>query len=628
MDIAQLRRRAAQPWAAPIVAALRVRVAEALVRGVRIPAADELAGWAHDFTCSRCAVRLPFRWDMPGPFTCTACGNVDDGPQHREAWTYFVNLGQIQAAVEACVFAQLEDAPAAIAYAREVLLGYARRYQDWPVHGSHAGKGRLQGQSLCEAVWMLPACEGFDRLTALGALSADERQEVCQRMFAPAIALLRPQVHLVHNIHVWLSAALLALGERCGDADIAVFARHHIGHNLDRGVLPDGSWYECSPHYHYYTCEAVMAAVDACCRLGSAPPDVSVLARMIRAPLSLLKPDGHLALVNDGWPENPISARAAFYEQADDLVGGCGDVLATIYAAGVERTSLAALLHGPESLPAVGLQAPALATCDGIVTVRRGGLLALIKANPHGGGHDHCDEPALDLHLLGGTLDAGDMGNPGYGNPLHQGWFKRSAAHNTVLVAGRDHLPGSSRLLEAEDRGACTVVRVLEPRAVPGGAILRTVVVGDGWVLDHVIVELDRPAEVLWRFHARADLACEAPARAGTVLDNPHLTDQRELIAEAWLDALWTAPAGGRLAVRLWRPSGDAVRFGAARGPALPASTHVDLLTVAATGPRVAFTACFAVGVLPPLDLAMVDGGVRGAIAGTAIAITAAGRVA
>jgi hypothetical protein len=624
----ELRRRAALPWAAPILAGLRERVAAAVACGPRIPAADAISGWAHNFTCSRCAARLPFSWDMPGPFTCAACGKVDDGEDRREAWIYFANLRLIDDARDASVLAQCEDAPAALAFARAVLLGYARRYLEWPVHGRWAGKGRVQPQSLCEAVWMLPACEVFDRLGWLGALSEAERAEVRERMFAPAIALLRPQTHDVHNIQVWLAAALLALAERCGDAETSGFARGHLQHNAERGVLPDGSWYECSPHYHFYACEAFLGAVDACHRLGTEAPAAQTLRRMLRAPLPLLRPDGQFALLNDGWPENPLVGRAAFYEHADGLLGGCGDVLAAIYARGAARDSLQALLYGPEALPDRPLVLPALAACDGIVTVRRGGLLALIKANPDGGGHDHRDEPALDLHLLDGGLDAGDLGNPGYGNPLHGAWFKRTAAHNTVLVDGQDHAADVPVVVEAGDRGACSVVRVHASRALPGGTLLRTVVVGDGWVLDHVIVGLAQPGELLWRFHAKAAFACAAPARDGAFLANPHVTAQRELQAEAWLDGLWTAPAGGRLAVRVWRPLGEAARFGAASAPALPATEHIDLVCAAVRGTRGVFTACFAVGALPEIASTAVAGGTRYTIAGTTVVLADDGKVA
>ncbi len=628
MDTTELRSRATQPWAASMLAALRRRVGDALARGATIPSTDQISGWSHNFTCSRCARPLPFHWDMPGPFTCDACGNVDDDQDRREAWTYKVNLKQIQLAVEACVLAQIEDAPAAIAYACDVLLGYTRRYLKWPLHGRWAGsQGRLQSQGLSEAVWMLHASEVFDRLGWLGALSDAERREVCDNLFAPAIVLLHPQANRVHNIQVWMASALLAMGERCSDSEIAGFARQHLFRNLERGVLADGSWFECSTHYHYYACKAVMAGAEACRRFGSDVPGFDVLRRMVRSPLSLLKPDGHLALLNDGGAENPITSHAAFYEHADALVGGCADVLAAIYRRGAARHSLEALLYGPEHLPEGDLALPALATCDGIITVRRGGLLALVKANPHGGDHDHFDEPALDLHLLDASLDAGDLGNPGYGHPLHQGWFKRTAAHNTVLIDSADHAPCRPHLLEAEDRGPISVVRVRDTGAIPNGSIHRTVVVGDGWVVDRTAVDLAEAHEVLWRFHARAAFACAADTRPGTFLANPHVTEQRELLAGESLDGMWTSASGGRLAVRVWRPTGAEPRFGAASAPALPATEHVELVCAAARGPRTVFTACFAIGALPDITCTAVAGGTRFAITGTSFVITNEGMI-
>lgn len=597
------RQRAARPWAAPIIAALRARVATAIARGVRIPAASELAGWAHDFTCSRCAVRLRFDPDQPERFACPACGQVEADAVRREAWTYFHNHAQIRAAREACLIGALDGAASpAVAYARAVLLGYARRYLSWPVHGRHAGKGRLQAQCLDEATWMLPASETFQRLVALGALDQAERAEVVDGMFRPAIALLRPQVHLVHNIHVWMAAALTALSDLCGEAETIAFAERHVRHCVERGVLLDGSWYECSPHYHYYTLQALLAFVDAARRAGRPLDGLAEVRRMLRAPLPLLRPDRQFAVLNDGWPEHPLAGHAALYEQAEGLVGGVADILAECWR-GRQRDALEAVEYGPETLPDAALALPALAECDGALVARRGGLMALVKATPYGGGHDHCDQPTLDLHLADGTLEAGDLGNPGYGNPLHQAWFKRTAAHNTVLVDGADHAPARCRVLECAPRGPVDVLRVRVERALPDdGVILRTVVVGDGWVVDRCVVELAAAHDVLWRCHARAAFACDATATPAELLPLATLTRQRRLRpAGATLDGMWTSVRGGRLAVRVFAPSGADPAFGAATGPALPATDSVDLVCAGARGTRVAFLACFAVGALPAL---------------------------
>lgn len=598
------------PWAAAIATRLRSEIRTEIARGVTIPGVNELSGWAHNFTCSRCAQRYPFDVLVRGPFTCPSCRNVDDGVDHREAWVYGLNLYQITTANTACLVAQCEgDSPlraACIAYARDVLLGYAQRYREWPVHGRWAGKGRLQGQCLDEAVWFLQAIEVYDALIALGFLSVAEQTLVQQACFLPAVELLQPQIHAVHNIHVWMAVAVAALATRLADRTTQAAAEAHLLRNLTEGVLPDGSWYECAPHYHYYTLEALFAYVAAGRRCNENPIGETIIRRMCRAPLALMRPDGQIALLNDGWPEHHLRDRAAIYETADGLFGGMGDILAEIYVhLGGARTSVEALRFGPDQVATdQRLFTPRLQVADGVAVVRRGGLMALVKANPDGGGHDHPDKPALDLHFLDGSLHAGDMGNPGYGNPLHSQWFKRSAAHNSVILDGQDQTRAAGSILEATECKGLTLVRAENTGAYPGTRIRRTVVVGDGWVMDVVIVTSEQPRTATWCFHAQAQLRHQFQTMPDTFLDQPHLTDQRVLFTTgATTDVAWSTPGGSRLACRVWQPRGQGQRMGTGRGPALPATESVDLLLVQARGTCVVFVACLAIGTLPEVSM-------------------------
>lgn len=581
----------AKPWARPALARLRRDLARDLARGARVPTPAQASGWGHNFTCSRCAERLPFDPDAGAPFRCPACGIDHDDQDRREAWTYFLNLHQIHAAVNACRFAAWEDDQAALAYARAVLVGYASAYPGYPVHGRWAGRGRLQGQSLCEAVWMLPAVEACAALRRLGALEGPDLAAV-QAMFREAIVLLEPQGGQIHNIHVWIAGAIAALAEAVGDHAARARAEAQLERNLAEGVLPEGTWYECAPHYQFYTAEAFLAYAAAMRAQGAAPRFLDRIAALCRQPLRLLLPGGEVAGINDGWPRNPLAARAPFYERCHALVGGFADALAHCYGElGAVRDSADALLLGPDALPPARLDLPALDVVDGIALVRRGGFTALVKANPDGGGHDHPDKPSLCLHRADAALHAGDLANPGYGNRLHREWFKTTAAHNTVVVDGGDLARGNGRIRRAEDLGAASVVEAEHRDALPGVDILRTVVVGDGWVLDRTVATGAAPHRWCWRFHAIADLLGLPEGAPETFIANPHLVAQRRLAAGRELAAHWRSRSGGELHLRCWRPD-DAV-FGAGRGPALPATDHVDLLMVAGEGTRLVVDALF-----------------------------------
>lgn len=77
--------------------------------------------------------------------------------------------------------------------------------------------------------------------------------EIRNKMFVSAIALLRRQTSRVHNIHVWHASAIFTMAVLSNLPDDIMFAEKIIRLNLEKRVLKDWSWFEGSPHYHFYT---------------------------------------------------------------------------------------------------------------------------------------------------------------------------------------------------------------------------------------------------------------------------------------------------------------------------------------------------------------------------------------
>lgn len=564
-----------RPHASAILARLREQLARDVRRGAIIPGPDPPSGWLHNFTCSRCAQKLPFNPDDAPPFVCPQCDRGHDDADKRQAWVAGLNLYQIRAARHSVRF---EDDADLLGYARDVLVGYARAYPDYEVHGRWAGKGRLQGQSLSEAVWMLPAVETHVELARRRVTSRDE-QAIVQSMFREAIDLLVGQMGQVHNIHVWIASAVSAMAVVTDRVDALRQAEEVLDRNVAEGILPDGSWFEGSPHYQFYTVQAFLSYLTAMTALGRKPRHLEAISRLCRQPVRLLTVGGEIAHINDGWPTNPLAARAPLYEMAQGLVGGFEDVLGTCYhELGATRDSVQAALYGPADLPDARLEPASFDVVDGVAVARRGGLVVLVKANPDGGGHDHPDKPMLAIHRISPHVDAGDLGNPGYGNPLHAGWFRTTAAHNTVIIDGGDHRPGSGEIVRAEETDAFSLIEARRSGAAAGGTITRSVVVGDGWVFDRTTAEADGEHEFCWRFHAVAELQDLPPGEPCPFVPNEYVCQQRKLHAGQVLKGHWESGNGGRLHLCCWRPPGG--DFYAARAPALPATRSVDLLAV------------------------------------------------
>lgn len=578
-----LRQRiATQPWAAAIVATLRERLRPCLVRGAVIPPPEPQSGWGHHYVCARCQSTLAFDPDSPYRHRCPACGWLGEGlTALDEAWVYTFNLRQIEWAEEAAALASAVADPGYHAYARAVLLGYARAYATYVEHGNRAGTGRMQPQALCEAVWMLRAERVYAALIADDALSEAEQHEIQRQLFAPAIALLRRQTSDVHNIHVWTAVAVWALAVRCArPADVA-FAERIIGLNLERGVLPHGSWYELSPHYHFYTCEAFLAYARAARAAGRTCLADGMLPLMLRAPLALALPDGDIALVNDGWPTNRIAEKAWYYELADGLYGGFADVLGSIATQpGTRRSGLEALLYGPDMVTPATLVHDPLTVVDGIAMVRYPGITVWVKATVEAGGHDHPDKPALNLNLDGSDLRAGDIGNPGYGSPYHGEWFKRTWSHNALLVDGTDAACASARIERTVQTPWAAVVCATAPGAYPGVVIRRVIVVGAGWVVDWIRADSQQRHRWQHLFHVNGTLDAAGQPRA--VFNHRFVTDERLLGEGAWHGRWKSRTSAQRLLVAAYPPAGGVVA--AFTGPDLPTDARRDCLVVEAAG--------------------------------------------
>lgn len=179
-----------------------------------------------------------------------------------------------------------EQVAHAVAAVATIVDQYGNAYARYQRHGEHAGIGKVQPQSLDEAVWLITVLRSVrwteDLLPAATLRSAEQ-------LAAQAVELLGPQVSMIHNIHCWLLAALAECAVRLQDAELLGFtadSEFGVINQLRRGFRAEGIWYEISPTYHYYTVAALLSWCEAAGTqvLGE---DASILARAISSPVEL-----------------------------------------------------------------------------------------------------------------------------------------------------------------------------------------------------------------------------------------------------------------------------------------------------------------------------------------------------
>lgn len=435
---------------------------------------------------------------------------------------------------------------------REILLAYAAKYLDYPLHTTMAeakiGGGRVGPQTLDEAVWLIPMAQGADLVW--DTLSEADRRAIGDKLFLPAARdVILPHKMGVHNIQCWKNSAVGLAGFLLGDDALvkAAIDDPDRGYRtqMAKGVQGDGVWYEGAWGYHFYTLNALWPLVEAARNAGI---DLygEPLKKMFEAPVLLAMPNLMLPAFNDS-AETPV--RNPLYELA---YARYHDPVYLRALAGASRRNDFALWFGAASIPAEKAAAAGSRNFpdSGYAILERGGTWLCLKYGPHGGGHGHPDKNNFILYAKDRVLFP-DPGTRPYGSPLHTGWDRATIAHNTLVVDGQSQKPATGKLLAFGDDYAMTDAGEI----YPGVRFVRTAAM----VSEKLIVFVDRVTS-----------------------DAPHTFDLAVHVAGTWKDL-----PGGQPAKALYPYLEDAT---VRRATGISLATDSAAITLAGAEPTEVFT--------------------------------------
>ncbi len=507
----ELQQRASLTQWKDIVEKQRKNILEYLEKPIFIPSRDIQTEWVHRYICRTCNGELQFDPADSKRHRCEMCGEYsEDLPgEHtlEAAWHSKMHSFQSEHAIAITIMGAIDNDKKMLNYAKNILLMYAGEYEYIKEHGDAAGTGKVMHQSLTEATWLLPLCATWRILKDLCILSEEEQQEVCNKLFRTAIDLLIRQTCHIHNIHVWHSAAIAYAAIACEDKHALNFAKKMINRNIVQGILNGGMWYEISVHYHYYTLSAFLWYEAALIENGLVSDHQTDIESMLYAPLDLVLENGNFPLINDGWPKNQISSRIPIYEKANAIYSGfekINNMLHSKYNA-ESHTFQTFLSGGNINKTDEFLQKPITVT-DGQCMLRKKGFTAAIKATPNAGGHDHPDRLSLNIYMPDSDMFAGDMGNPGYGSPYHEAYFKTTCAHNTFIADDTDQLKTDGYIRKTIMLDEFSLMCANADNIYPGVNGERKVIVADDWIIDISYIYSDKKHKINWLFHAKANL--------------------------------------------------------------------------------------------------------------------------
>lgn len=577
-----------QPWAKAAYESLLKSADAWTAKQIEWP--ERGGQWSHWYACEADGTRLTTK--SPTEHVCKKCKRVYTGEPYDSVPLTRVHDNLARAAQDLALAWTLTGKPAYAAKAAEILLGYAQRYQQYPLHNTRGTEsrsaGRVLSQTLEEAIWLIPIACAYDMIYP--SLDDAGRQKIETDLLRPAVEVVRRNNAHLSNWQSWhnagVGAAALALRDQAMLEDV-VNGPSGFQFQMANSVQDDGCWYEGAWGYHFYALSAHVYLAEMAYRAGVDLFANHRLRSMFDSPLRMMMPNGRLPAFNDSnetGATGGVVYESAFTHWKDPNYAWA--------RAASSRRDWQSLVYGAAELPkpdAPTLQSENFAT-TGIAVLRTGtgeeSLYLALDYGPHGGGHGHPDKLSFVSYGLGQTL-ALDPGCVAYGLKIHRNWYKQTVAHNAIVVDGasQDESTGQCQYFAAGP--GIGAVQAAADEANDGVKMTRLALLTDRYflLLDELAGDTRRTYD--WIYHNRGTLTVDpsVPLAAqseplGEEAGYQYLRDvQRAKTNKPW-GATWTLDekTGKRLRLEMLAPASEEVIT--AVGPGVNPAEKVPALLV------------------------------------------------
>ncbi|MBO9609501.1 MAG: heparinase II/III family protein, partial [Paenibacillaceae bacterium] len=534
------------------------------------------------------------------------------GFDYDSGWRYLRNKELAAAAKTLAIAYAITDDTAYAGKVKEILLGYARYYANYALQASG---GRMMLQTLDEAETMIEISVAYDLIYESGVLSDSNKFNIERNFMYPSATTIHAFDMDKNNWQTWQNTAVGIIGLTIGDSELveqAINGAHGFHYQMDESVLPDGFWWEGSIAYHLYALKALIMLAQAADNGGYSLYDAPSLKKMVLTPIRYAYPDLSLPANNDGGEYNetllgPFTDRfeTAYAHYKDATIGR---LLSAKYADDpLSRAGEMALFYGDDSVMPDNSSRNFTSVGHAILKSGKASELnyVLMDYGPTGGYHGHEDKLHIDVYGKNKLL-APDLGTSSYSHPYYQEWYRKSIAHNTVVV------DGVSQQREIEQDGTLREVKgdmdlfLDEPdfrlmRASAAEAYAdrldryeRTVWLQDDYALDWFEAAGTGESHTFdWVLHGLGDLTTDLTlqAREQKLANTPgydKLKNVRSVLTEQKWEAEWEQN-GTRLRLVSLPDQATEVVAAEAPGPAIGLMKDTPLIIQRQTGSRATF---------------------------------------
>lgn len=440
-----------------VIEYLKKRTCEVRTSPLQIPEKG-VANWSLYYFCDDCSVELEYHFDKPLEHRCPVCGRLYQGEPYNGAWWRHTNEKNYTAAYECGLLYICTGEKEYAKVSRKILMTFAKYYPDYEVHGDipYNGPGKANAQTLCEAIFIRTLTTAYDLIE--DTLTEEERTYIRERLIRCGAQFLKEhRDNQLHNHEVIIDAAIGVAALVLGDEELiqfAVYEPYGLLYQLEKGMLEDGMWFECSLAYHYYALQNFYGYEKFAVHTKHSHIQHPNYRRMVHFPLKFLKADNSFPLMNDSMYSHTGLDHYSLFEFSYAMFGTeeLLWVLNQVYRT-KQRDTTEAFFYGVDQLGKAKprqLEDYHTETGSGVTLIRGShDQYLLARHGGYGGEHDHYDRLGVSYYY-GSTPVAADFGTTGYGAKYHYAYFKNTGTHNTVMIDEKNQAPSAGRVLAYE----------------------------------------------------------------------------------------------------------------------------------------------------------------------------------
>jgi hypothetical protein len=414
------------------------------------------------YTCPKHGVELLFEEFRPFDHRCPADTNESySGGKYDMAWAGWYNrlLGTnlVWMALLYNVYGDQRYAEAG----REILMKFADLYLTYTTDNTILGPAHVFFGTLSESFWGVDMACGYDLLYNYEGFTPGDRQVLREKLFYPLASITQQFPETASNRQLWYNNVSAAVGFLYGDhrlIDFALNGKYGFRWQLGSALPESGFWGEWSG-YHFVTLRGMICLAEMARHNGYDLYHMEIAGRtmksMFDAPFLLMQPNGE-------FPRSKDSGGGSLLEYAPFYEVGYRVYRDRKYLGLLNQTHLkrgtqvvgesSALGKAPEPVSMFDIDPDLPRDTVAIYTERsvnlEGNGFAILRDSTLrtylyldygilGGEHGHPDRLQMGYYA-GGRNWIVDPLNESYMYPSLQLWYRRSIAHNTLVVDQTD----------------------------------------------------------------------------------------------------------------------------------------------------------------------------------------------